>query len=712
MVLLNSALPGMLLGTLLVASGFSFPALAGDIMKGGAARIDTSIDAGWKFTRSDPPAEFPGGLPGAASPAYDDSRWEEVSLPHTWNALDGQDGGNNYYRGAGWYRTTIAIDAAWRGKRVLLRFGAASTAAGVFVNGNPAGEHRGAFGAFCLDVTDLLKFGEPNVVAVRVSNAPDSTLPPLSGDFTVFGGLYRSVQLLVTGPFSISPLDRASSGVYVHQIQVGESAARLAVDAVVRNAGQATARGALRCTLVDRHGVPVAQGETPVALGPGSATVHVENLVVKHPHMWQGRVDPYLYTARVTLVRGNETLDRVDQNFGIRTFAFDTARGFMLNGRSYPLHGVNRHQDREGKGWAIGRSEHEEDFRLIMDLGCTAVRLAHYEHAPEFYDLCDSGGLVVWAELSNVDRISTSAAFSASCREQLSELILQNYNHPSIVLWSMANELIPDGHEEAYTALVRSLNGLAKTLDPGRLTTLASRSSYDWSSPVNMVTDVIGYNVYKGWYEGEPADFGPYVDGLHAGRPDRPLAISEYGAGAGIHQHEVPPSKPSPSGHWHPEEWQCVVHESTWTAIAARPWIWGSFAWNMFDFASDGRNEGEKPGRNDKGLVTYDRRVKKDSYFWYRANWNPEPMIYITGRRFSPRGSPCDVKVYSNCDEVTLSVNGRSEGARFCAGRRAVWTGVRLEPGANVLEATGTRAGRVAADTCTVECGAPPSGDR
>ena len=688
-------LPGILLVQMLLVHDAARPAV----------RTDTAVDTGWMFTRGDPPSGDPSG---AASPAFDDSRWERISLPHTWNAIDGQDGGNDYYRGVGWYRIRLAIDAAWEGRCVVLRFGGASMAAAVFVNGKPAGGHRGAFGAFCVEITRLVRYGADNVIAVRVSNARDTTLPPLSGDFTLFGGLYRTVRLIVLDPFSISPLDRASSGVYVRQIRLDSSEARIAVDGVVRNAGKGPAHGTLLCTITDGAGEVVARGEAHVALPPGSATVRVEGLVIQRPRVWQGRADPYLYTAEVTLLREKTPVDRVEERFGLRTFAFDPSRGFTLNGHPYRLYGVNRHQDREGKGWAIGRSEHEEDFRLIMDMGCTAVRLAHYEQAPEFYDLCDSGGLVVWAELSLVDRIGASPAFAESCREQLSELILQNYNHPSIVVWSLANELIPDGREGTYEALIRTLNDEAKTLDPERRTTLASRSSYDWSSAINTVTDVIGFNVYKGWYEGEPGDFGPYVDALHAGRPDRPVAISEYGAGAGIDQHEYPPSKPSPPGPWHPEEWQCVVHESTWTAIAARPWLWCSFVWNMFDFASDGRNEGEHPGRNDKGLVTYDRRVKKDAYYWYRANWNPEPMVYITGRRFSPRGSPCDVKVYSNCEMVTLSVNGKSVGARSCAGKRAAWNGVALEPGPNLLSAAGERRGRTVVDTCTIECGARP----
>ncbi len=660
-------------------------------------RIDRVINAGWKFVRRD--------VAGASSRDFRDSRWENVSLPHTWNAQDGADGGNDYYRGAAWYRTRIQIPSAHRGSSVFLKFDGASTAARVFVNGNPAGEHRGAFGAFCFDITPLVRFGGSNTIAVNVTNARDSTVPPLRGDFTVFGGIYRSVHLLVLERLSVSPLDDASSGVYVRQLHVDSSQAALSVSVMVRNGTGSRESGDACCVIRDARGRRVAESETPFSLDPGSLTIRLPEIAVKNPRLWRGREDPYLYRAEISLRSGAKVRDRVVQGFGLRSFTIDPEKGFFLNGTPYALHGVNRHQDREGMGWAITGKEHREDFALITDMGCTAVRLAHYQHAQEFYDLCDSGGIIAWAELSLVDLVNPSEAFSENCRSQLRELIKQNLNHPSIMFWSLSNELIPAGREKATLDLIAGLNAIAKSLDPERYTVLASRGNYDWSLPINNITDVIGYNFYKGWYEKTPEDFGPCVDSLHARLPGRPFCISEYGAGAGIHQHEFPVKKPDPAGPWHPEEWQAVVHETTWNAIAARRWIWGSFVWNMFDFASDGRSEGEHPGRNDKGLVTYDRKVKKDSYFWYRAHWNPSPLVYITGRRFTPRApGPAEVKVYSNCDSVSLFVNGTPSGVRECGAKLAVWRNVPLRVGRNRIEARGRGRTGSARDACSVVC--------
>ncbi len=660
-------------------------------------RIDRIINSGWKFTRGD--------APGADSAAYDDSGWEKIPLPHTWNALDGQDGGNNYYRGTGWYRVHLDIPSSYRGRNFFLKFDAASTAAHVFVNGHPAGEHRGGFGAFCVDASPFLRPGAPNVVAVNVSNAPDPDVPPLRGDFTVFGGLYRSVHLLVLDSVSLSPLDDGSPGVMVRQTHVDAETGVARVSAVLRNGTGGGKAGILRCVVRDGGGRSVRDAEWPVVIPPGGHAFTFPDIVIDHPHLWQGREDPYLYTVDISLTCDGILRDRIAQPLGFRSFRVDPERGFFLNGKPYPIHGVNRHQDRESMGWAIGPEQQEEDFRLMIDMGCTAVRLAHYQHAQEFYDLCDRGGIVVWAELALVDEIHPSAAFAASCRDQLRELIKQNFNHPSILFWSLSNELIPGGNEKLYTGLITDLDSLAKTLDPGRLTTLASRGDYDWSVGINNVTDVTGYNLYKGWYEKMPGDFGPAVDALHSRRPDRAFCISEYGAGAGIHQHESPARKPEPAGPWHPEEWQSFVHESTWRQIASRPWIWGSFVWNMFDFASDGRSEGELPGRNDKGLMTYDRKVKKDAYFWYRANWNPSPMVYVTERRFSPRPpGQWDVRVYTNCGVVGLSVNGQSAGTGERTGNVAVWHNVALRDGANRIEAFGSGASGSARDSCTVVC--------
>jgi beta-galactosidase len=661
-------------------------------------RVDRIINTGWVFIRGD--------LARAALRECSETGWENVTLPHTWNRLDGQDGGNNYYRGAAWYRKHLEVPSAFRGKSLFLKFDGASTAARVFVNGKPAGEHRGGFGAFCVEITSLVETGRSNTVAVRVTNARDTALAPLGGDFTVFGGIYRSVHLLVLEQVSISPLDDASPGVYVRQERVDTGAATASVSVVLRNATGGVRSGVLRCVIRGGRGAKIPAGEIPFSVSPGSHSVDLPPITVNHPRLWRGRDDPFLYRADVTLVEGGEVKDRVIQPLGFRFFRVDPEKGFSLNGKPYPLRGVNRHQDREDMGWAIGWKEQAQDFRIIADMGCTAVRLCHYQHAQEFYDLCDTGGIVAWAELALVDEVHPSAAFAECCRDQLRELIKQNFNHPSILFWSLSNELIPDGREAATTDLVVSLNALARSLDSSRYTTLASRGNYDWSLRINTVTDVIGYNLYKGWYEKMPEDFGPFVDALHSRLPGRPLCISEYGAGAGIHQHEYPAKKPAPGGPWHPEEWQSIVHETTWKAIETRPWIWGAFVWTMFDFASDGRSEGELPGRNDKGLVTYDRKVKKDAYFWYRANWNPAPLVYITGKRFSPRPpGPSDVKVYSNCDSVSLFVNGVPAGVRQCSSRIALWHDVELAAGKNSLDVRGEGRGGRGADSCVVICG-------
>ena len=658
-------------------------------------RIVRNLDIGWKFIRQD--------IAGAEANSCDTHNWEAVSLPHTWNALDGQDGGNDYYRGVGWYRRAIPLLKADRYRTIVLKFNGASTVTTIFVNGRPAGVHRGGFGAFCVDITRLVRFNEGNVLAVKVDNAPDPDVPPLSGDFTVFGGLYRSVQMLLLNDLSISPFDDASPGVLVSQSRVSRGSARIGVSTFLRNASGTEKKALLRCSVIDKAGRTVAFDHTTAPVLPRSMRSVTDSITIPSPHLWNGRKDPYLYHIVVEVLDRGRTVDRVVQPVGFRFFRIDPEKGFTLNGEAYPLHGVNRHQDRENKGWAISMEDQREDYRLIEELGCTAVRLAHYQHAQEFYDLCDRGGMVVWAELALVDKVGPSPEFEASCKQQLSELIKQNFNHPSIFFWSLYNELIPVDDRPLYGRVVAHLNTLAGQLDPGRLTTAASRGDYDMSEFINTVTDVIGFNEYKGWYEGKPDDVVVYVDEMHRKFPGRLFCISEYGAGAGISQHEVSPSHPRPDGPWHPEEWQMKVHETAWRCFERRPFVWGTFVWNMFDFASDRRSEGEHPGRNDKGLVTYDRRVKKDAFFWYKAHWNSAPMVHVTGKRFSPRSAgPSEIKVYSNCDSVEVSLNGSSLGWQAGEDCSYVWQDVILPPGRNTITARGVSGGKSIVDACVI----------
>ncbi len=651
-------------------------------------RTTADLNDGWRFDRADDA--------GADAVAFDDAAWQAVTLPHTWNNLDGQDGGNDYHRGPAWYRRHLRGDPAWAGRRVYLRVGAANTDAAVYVNGKPAGTHKGGFSAFCFDVTDLLAAGD-NVVAVRVDNARDADVPPLSADFTFFGGLYRGVQLIVTDPVCISPLDDAGPGVYVRQDHVDADAARLTVTTVVRNAG-ATARTAH--VHADVAGV-TADVDRPV---PAGATVTVEQpVVVPHPHLWDGRRDPFQCAAHVTVGDGATVSDAVDQQVGLRSYHVDPEHGFSLNGHPYRLYGVNRHQDRLDKGWAESADDERGDAANIMDLGCTAVRLSHYEQSRSFYDLMDAGGVVVWAEIPLVNEVTDSAGFGDNAEQQLRELIKQNYNHPSICFWGMFNELHGGKPEPAQLALVHRLNDAAHRLDPVRPTTSASHLSL--RDPLAMITDVAAYNRYPGWYGGRATDWPKTLDDIHAAHPDRCFGISEYGAGAAVTQHVPDPVRqPKSDAKVHPEEYQALLHEHAWAAMKDRPWLWGTFVWCLHDFAADQRHEGDHAGRNDKGLVTYDGKTRKDAFYFYQANWAAKPMVYVTDRRYTPRpAADGPVKVYSNCDAVELRVNGAAlPPATPNDVHVFVWPAVTFKPGENRIEAVGTRGGERVTDACTV----------
>jgi len=412
--------------------------------------------------------------------------------------------------------------------------------------------------------------------------------------------------------------------------------------------------------------------------------------------------------VRMTVSEQGVPTDCVIQPLGLRFFKVDPDQGFFLNGAHYPIHGVARHQDRQDMGWAITEKEQKEDYDLIMDIGATGVRLSHYEQAQDFYDLCDQGGLIVWAEDGLINTTTIDSAFDDNMKQQLRELIKQNYNHPAICFWSLYNELRdPDPKKDPQDPklqyqhqiqLVTQLNALAHQLDPGRLTTAATFRPSD--NDLHRITDVIAFNRYNGWYRGQLTDWGPELDHIHQTLPDRGMAISEYGAGAGLDEFEPDPKRPWPTtGLWHPEEYQCIVHEQAYAAMKERPYLWATFVWNMFDFASDGRAEGEREGINDKGLVSYDRTIKKDAYFFYKANWSDQPVVYITERRFTPRPvNDAPVKVYSNCDSVELTVNGVSEGVKTVPDHIFVWQNVILNRGVNELEASGMHDGQPCTD--------------
>ncbi|HEX4085716.1 MAG TPA: glycoside hydrolase family 2 TIM barrel-domain containing protein [Chthoniobacteraceae bacterium] len=669
---------------------------------GATPRDSVLLDDGWKFIKQD--------VAGGSQAQFDDSKWQPITIPHTWNNLDGEDGGSNYYRGPGWYRRHFQIDAADAGKSLFLKFDGASSVADVYVNGKQAGTHKGAFGAFCFDITPLVHMGGDNVVAVRVSNAKDPNVAPLSGDFTLFGGIYRDVHLLTLNKLSISPLDDASPGIYLKEHDISAKSASVNIETVLRNDTASARTVALRYTVTNAAGAPVLTATGSQEIAASGTAMATSDITIKNPHLWAGRPDPYLYKVRVDVMDGNTLADREEQPLGLRYAKVDVDHGLFLNGKHYALHGVNRHQDRKDKGWAIGRAEHQEDFNLIMEMGCTGIRLAHYQHAEFFYSLCDKGGLVVWAELPLVNALGTGE-FDINAKQQLNELIKQNYNHPSIIFWSLSNELHDGNHwvnPPPDWSLIQKLNDYVHQIDPSRITALAA--AIDPDNDLNRVTDVIGFNRYPGWYYTTPEKYGEELDKLRKELPGHPIGMSEFGAGANINQHEINPKQPKPGGDWHPEEWQSHVEEAAWMAMEKRPWLWCEFVWNMFDFASDGRNEGAAPGINDKGLVSYDRKTKKDAFYWYKANWSNEPMVHINSSAFTPRPlGPTSIRIYSNLPSVRLAINGKSLGTRTSADHIFNWDGVAIVGGTNTVTATAQSSKGPVTDTCTWEgeAGAP-----
>ena len=663
-----------------------------------AGRIDTVLDSEWSFYRAD--------VANAASLSFDDSGWSKVNVPHTYNALDGQDGGNDYYRGPAWYRKSISIPADHSGKRIYIFFEAVAKAADVYCNGVLVGRHEGAYAAFCYDITEYVNFGQDNLLAVRADNSGITSLPiaPLSGDFTQWGGICRQVRLIVTDPVHISLLNFASPGVYLTQTNVSELSADVTIKTMVRNANSAGTDAYVRNTVFDAEGNVVTVIESSTELNSGESKVVAQDLAIDNPHLWDALNDPYVYKVITEVFVNGQITDTMEQPLGLRYYTVDVNNGLMLNGHYYDLRGVAIHEDREDKGRAISDADREQDIDIILDMGCTFIRLSHYQHAEKIYDLADESGLVLWTEIPFVNAVNgiDSAAFDSfkdSCHQQLKELIYQNYNHPSILFWGLFNEITLGTESYDTEPLVESLQELAKSLDPTRLTTAASY--YPWDDAKNYYTDTIAYNRYYGWYNGDPSDIGPIMDGYLESRSDIPHGVSEYGAGASIEHHEEYPAKPVTDSYWHPEEYQSYYHELHWKQMKDRPFIWCKTIWNGFDFGIDSRSEGDRDGINDKGMVTRDRTVKKDAFYWYKANWSKEPMVYITSRRFSGREDACPqyVKVYSNCEQVELFINGVSMGKRRSSDCIFTWeSNIHLQTGVNVISAIGITDGQKMAE--------------
>lgn len=614
-----------------------------------------SLDDGWVFARTD--------LDLSEALAGRDPALAAVTLPHSWNAQDGHTGGNDYHRGACWYRREVDVGPVGD-RRAVVEFGAAGSVADVYVGQQRVGTHRGGYSIFRCDLTDALDEHGRGILAVRVDNSWLPDVYPLVGDHTVHGGLYRGARLLLVPSLHLDLLDHGSPGVSVEQTSLDEHAGSVSIRARVRNAGGHSVETTVTARIGDDRSTVTTTSDVVVV--PAGEVVEVRLLLeVATPHRWDGRRDPHLYRIAVEV---DGSGDSVEVGFGFRTFEVDPDEGVHLNGRPYPMRGVSRHHDFEGLGPALRPEHHERDLALIEEIGATAVRLAHYQHDQCFYDLCDRAGLLVWAEIPFNAR-SADADPEANASAQLRELIAQNRHHPSIVCWGLQNEITLVAGSCDPRSTVTSLHALARELDPTRPTAQANVGNLADDDSIHRIADLDAVNVYSGWYYDSMDDLGPSLDQVRAANPGTPIGLSEYGADAHPAFHASEPTAGDYS-----EEYQSLLHEAAWRAIDARPWLWCTFVWNMFDFASDRRDEAGVAGRNMKGLVSYDRTTTKDAFHWYRANWSASPVVHICSKRFVHRTEPeITVKVYSNLPDVRLDVDGEDAGPPDVDGRIFRW---------------------------------------
>ena len=622
-------------------------------------RNTTKINEGWAFHK--------GPLKGGKVPKKGKADWESVNLPHTWNNMDGQDGGSDYYRAPCWYCKELEIDLQPT-EVAYLEFQGVHSVCEVYANGLLIKRHEGGFSTFRANLTPYLKRGKVKL-AVKADNSDNKNVYPQTADFTFFGGIYRDVYLIVTERRHFDLDYFGTKGITATPTINNDGSADIALCAYTANTTDGDRV---------RFGIDGKSYDAAIEGNQATAKLHFDT-----PHLWNGRIDPYLYTVTAELLHGDKICDNISDRFGVRSFKVDPDKGFFLNGKPYPLHGVSRHQDRENKGWAITEKEHKEDMELICEVGANTIRLAHYQHAPVFYDLCDEKGMVVWAEIPFISVFSNTSAAEKNTLSQMKELVLQNYNRPSIVCWGIANEITNGGEgHELYENLAK-LNDLCHELDKTRLTTMANLTMVEPDSDMNKITDILSYNHYFGWYMGSVEDNGPWLDDFHKKNPDICLGLSEYGCEGILKYHTDTPKMQDYS-----EEYQAYYHEKMLETFATRPYLWSTHVWNMFDFASDMRDEGGVKGRNNKGLVTYDRKTKKDSFFIYKAYWSSEPFVHICSKRYADRtADTIAVKVYSNQPHVALTVN-KETVAELDGDKIFIFENVHLKEGENVVKAT------------------------
>ena len=574
-------------------------------------------------------------------------RWNWVNIPHTWNNIDGQDGGNDLYRGTAFYAKELEKMDLPKADRYFLEIQGANSSAILYINGKKLANHDGGYSTWRVDITDALE--DKNLFVFEVDNSQNDRVYPQNADFTFYGGIYRDLNIIAVSESHFDLEYYGTPGIKVTPEVVGKDA-KVEVEVFVKNEKETQK---LVYTLKDAEGNVVAEKETP-------ASETVASFEIENVHLWHGKKDPYLYTAEVCLKDEEEVLDNVSARFGCRTFEIHTENGFILNGEEYPLRGVSRHQDRWGIGNALLKEHHDEDMDLICELGATTIRLAHYQHDQYFYDLCDERGMVVWAEIPYISTHMPNGRENTI--SQMKELVVQNYNHPSIIVWGLSNEITMHGDsDEDLRENHVILNDLVHEMDKTRLTTMACVSMCSMDDPYVQIPDTVSYNHYFGWYGGDTSQNGPWFDEFHAKYPNIPIGCSEYGCEA-LNWHTSDPQQGD-----YTEEYQAYYHEELIKQLYTRKYMWATHVWNMFDFGADSRNEGGENGQNHKGLITFDRKYKKDSFYAYKAWLSDEPFVHICGKRYVDRvEETTKVTVYSNQPEVELFANGVSLGKQTC----------------------------------------------
>lgn len=588
-------------------------------MKGEQMRTTINFNDNWKFVK--------------------EGEEKSVTLPHTWNAEDGQ-GTSSYYRGECKYEKHFVKPEYTPGQRVYVEFRGVNSSARVLVNGKEAVSHDGGYSTFRAEITELLE--EENVMTVYADNSPNDYVYPQKADFTFYGGIYRDVYLMIVEKAHFD-LDYFGGNGFFVTPKLNGTTAEVTFDAYVTGMAEKVI-----VTVSDQAGAVLGNVEL---LNTGNR--YTGSFVIENVHRWNGVKDPYLYHATAAMYKNDEICDAVSGKFGCRDYHFDPEKGFFLNGKSYPLHGVSRHQDRLGVGNALTKEMHEEDMELILSMGANSIRLAHYQHDQYFYDLCDEKGIVAWAEIPYITVHMPKGRENTI--QQMKELITQNYNHASIICWAISNEISLHGVTEDLLENHKILNDIIHEMDPGRVSAMANLFLLETDSPLVTLPDIRGYNLYYGWYVGEVEDNDVWFDQFHEEHPDVAIGLTEYGADCTIKLQSPKPEKGD-----YTESYQAVYHEHMLEMLSKRPYIWGSYVWNMFEFAAAGRDEAGDPGKNHKGLITFDRKVKKDAYYIYKAWWTEKPFVHICGRRYHDRiEETTEIKVYANVPEVRLYIDDK-----------------------------------------------------